>query len=318
LTVSTTPKGYEFVFVGGMHRSGTTYLADSVASGDCATGLSGSGAHMGEGQFLQDVFPQDNDIGRVTGWALDGRAHVTDRDGPPRDDIAGRLWRAWSPHWDLSKRYLVEKTPNNMTKTRCLQAAFPNSRFIIVTRHPIAQALAIRKWSHRRMQRFGVSFESLIANWLAAHACLREDQPFVRRLLVVRFEDLVLRPGPVRARVDAFLDGHGNASRWRALDRDSAFRYARYWQAATAPGARLEALRRLPANDGSIRARTKSYLQGVLDALLLPRAARQIAERYGDEILRYGYHMDNFYDAAPWQNDAAPVPHAGGVARQRA
>jgi len=26
----------------------------------------------------------------------------------------------------------------------------PNPRFIIVTRHPISQALAIRKWSNRR------------------------------------------------------------------------------------------------------------------------------------------------------------------------
>ena len=301
LIVETTLRDYEFVFVGGMHRSGTTYLADSIASGESATGLGSSGAHMGEGQFLQDVFPLDNEIGRVTGWALNGRAHLTDGDIQSRDEIAGRLWRAWSPHWDLSKRYLVEKTPNNITKTRYLQAVFPNSRFIIITRHPISQALAIRKFSHRRAQRFGAHFDALVANWVAAHACLREDQSFIRRLLVVRFEDLVLRPGPVLEQVEDFLDGHGNTSRWKALDRESAFRYARVWHTATAPGGRIHALLRVPKNRASTRERAKAYLQGVADALLLPKVARQITERYRSEISGYGYDLDNFYEAAPWR-----------------
>ena len=299
LIVDTTLRGYEFVFVGGMHRSGTTYLADSIASGDSATGLAHSGAHMGEGQFLQDVFPLDNQIGMVTGWALDGRAHLTDGDIQSKDEIAERLWRAWSPHWDLSKKYLVEKTPNNMTKTRYLQAVFPNSRFIIITRHPICQALAIRKWSHRRTQRFGAQFEALVANWLEAHACLRKDQPFVRRLLVVRFEDLVLRPAPVLERVEDFLEGHGNTPRWEALDRESAFRYARVWHTATAPGGRIQALLRVPKHRASTRERAKAYVQGIADALVLPRVARQIAERYGSEIADYGYDLDNLYEAAP-------------------
>jgi hypothetical protein len=299
-------QGHEFVFVGGMHRSGTTYLADSIASGDCATGLSNSGAHMGEGQFLQDVFPVDNEIGRVTGWALGGRAHLTDGDIQSKDEIAERLWRAWSPHWDLSKKYLVEKTPNNMTKTRYLQAVFPNSRFIIVTRHPISQALAIRKWSNRRTQRFGADFDGLVANWLAAHACLREDQPFVRRLLVVRFEDLVLRPGPVYERVEDFLDGHANTARWQVLDEESAFRYARDWRNATAPGGRINAFLHLPKSPQSPRERAKAYVQGVADALLLPQVARHITERYRDEIAGYGYEIDNLYEASPWTPASPP------------
>jgi hypothetical protein len=42
-------------------------------------------------------------------------------------------------------------------------------------------------------------------------------------------------------------------------------------------------------------------VQNVADALLLPRVARQIAERYRSEISDYGYDLDNFYEAAPWK-----------------
>jgi PAS domain-containing protein len=191
-----------------------------------------------------------------------------------------------------------------------LQAVFPNSRFIIITRHPISQTHAIRKWSHRRTQIFGAQFEALVANWVAAHACLREDQSFIRRLLVVRFEDLVLRPGPVLERVENFLDGHRNTSRWEALDRESAFRYARVWHTAIAPGGRIHALLSVPKSRESTRELAKAYVQGVADALLLPRVARRIAERYRSAISDHGYDLDNFTKRR--RGDKAPAGHKYG------
>ena len=58
---------------------------------------------------------------------------------------------------------------------------------------------------------------------------------------------------------------------------------------------------RVPKNRESARERAKAYVRGVADALLFPRVARQIAERYRSEIADYGYDLDNFYEAAPWK-----------------
>ena len=298
--METTLRDYEFVFVGGMHRSGTTYLADSIASGESATGLANSGAHMGEGQFLQDVFPLDNEIGRVTGWALDGRAHLTDGDIQSRDEIAGRLWRAWSPHWDLSKRYLVEKTPNNITKTTYSRPCFPtrassSSRGIRSRRHsPFANSHMgePRDSGHtsKRWSRTG---------WRRMPVCAKISRSFGACSWFVSRTWCCVQ---VRC-----------ASRWRTLDGHGTHRGGRRWIASPRSVMRESgALRRLqggesarscvyPKNRESTRERAKAYLQGVADALLLPKVARQITERYRSEISGYGYDLDNFYEAAPWR-----------------
>src|SRR5256885_10845695 len=46
----------------------------------------------------------------------------------------------------LEKKKFVEKTPENFLMTRFLQAAFPNSYFVVLRRHPVPVSIAGQKW----------------------------------------------------------------------------------------------------------------------------------------------------------------------------
>jgi Sulfotransferase family len=88
----------------------------------------------------------------------------------------------------MSKPYLCEKTPSNIVRSRFLQAVFPKSSFIFVSRHPAVYALAVLKWNHR------VLLPTMIENWLACERTLKEDLPYLRRYLVLRYEEMSLHP----------------------------------------------------------------------------------------------------------------------------
>ena len=48
---------HRFVFLAGLHRSGTTLLARLLAAHPEVSGFSGTGAPADEGQLLQSVYP---------------------------------------------------------------------------------------------------------------------------------------------------------------------------------------------------------------------------------------------------------------------
>lgn len=165
-----------FLFVGGLQRSGTTWLEDLVSSTETSA-LSFENldharyleqqpwrlqnhtqayfemvARVGgvEGKFVQDVYPYAylvRDIGR-NGHSIDGllpKEEVLDNGGDGGG--SARLLRQWSMWWDTSKPVLIEKTPENLLMGPFLQHAFgaQRTRFVFVMRHPLVWALAIEK-----------------------------------------------------------------------------------------------------------------------------------------------------------------------------
>ena len=109
-----------------------------------------------------------------------------------------KLFQEWSRFWDLERPYLMEKSPPNLIRTRFLQAMFPNSYFIVILRHPIAVSCATAKWSDTRPH-------SLLQHWLVAHDIFASDIPDLRRVHVVRYEDLVADPDRVLGDAFGFL-----------------------------------------------------------------------------------------------------------------
>ena len=116
------------VFVGGLHRSGTTLLARCLAAHPAIAGLSRTGVPEDEGQHLQDVLPTAQAMGGPGRFALRPEAHLTESSPLVSRDARERLLRAWEPYWDRTRPLLLEKSPPNLLRTRFLQALFAQQR----------------------------------------------------------------------------------------------------------------------------------------------------------------------------------------------
>jgi hypothetical protein len=181
---------HDFVFVGGLHRSGTTLLARAIAKHDEVSGFRKTDALANEGQFLQSVYPIAREFGGTGRFGFDERSHLTEDSPLAIDANRERLLSDWGQYWDLDKRVLVEKSPPNLLKLRFLQALFPDATFVVIMRHPIAVSYATQKWSK-------TSLESLLEHWLVCHEIFLADVPHIRKLMLVRYEDFVAEPAQV-------------------------------------------------------------------------------------------------------------------------
>lgn len=285
-------------FVGGLHRSGTTLVARILGSSPNASGLTGTGAAMNEGQHIQDTYV--GSLGNTSQWSFHPRAHLTEKDAKSTPDAGARLWQSWSPYWDLERAVLVEKSPPNLTKMRYLQEVFPRSRFIVVTRHPVVQALAVRKWATHTRGRFTYGFPRLIEHWVHAHDVFAEDALHIENLLVLRYEHLMREPAQQLGRAAQFLDVELDGSIVDALDAGRSNRYAELWRT----GGRGQLGGRVRTHLTHIGSRTGptrgDLLRDFADVALLPRYRNVVSEHLGDRIRAHGYDLDVLDQAAPW------------------
>ena len=192
-------EGKKFLFVCGLHRSGTSILFKILRDHPQISGFEGTGVAEDEGQHLQTVYPPAKVFG---GPGLFGfkPASFLDETSPLVTEENGRkLYEEWMRYWDAEAPILMEKSPPNLVRTRFLQALFPESWFVVILRHPLAVAYATRKWSKTRIK-------SLVEHWLLCHERFESDRERLRRLLVLKYEDFVVNPQEVLDRICAFID----------------------------------------------------------------------------------------------------------------
>ena len=225
-------EGHQLVFLAGLHRSGTTLLARLLAAHPQVSGFSDSGAPADEGQHLQSVYPSDHEHGRPGRFGFAPEMHLTESSPLVSEQSAATLFEEWSPHWDLSRPLLLEKSPPNLLKTRFLQALFPNSAFVVLVRHPIPVSLATARW--RRTRRY----HRLLEHWLRCHALFEADRDRLERVYVTQYEQLVREPEAVLQGIFEFLElepiapnepveqgaNEGYFAQWQELKRDPRMR----------------------------------------------------------------------------------------------
>jgi len=190
---------HTMVFIGGLHRSGTSLLAHCLGRHPLVSAFHDTGVPEDEGQHLQSVYPAANVHGGPGRFAFSAEAHLTESAALARPPAAAVLFGEWSRYWDLSKPFLLEKSPPNLIRARFLQALFPESRFVMTVRHPLIVALATQRWKGN------LALRDLIEHWFTAHDTFAKDAPHIRRLRVVRYEQLMAAPEAALERVTSLI-----------------------------------------------------------------------------------------------------------------
>jgi hypothetical protein len=192
--------GCRYVFICGLHRSGTSLLGRNIARMENCTGFKDTGVIEDEGQFLQDVYPTAMTYGGAGRFGFDSRAHLTETSVLFTPANAARLRTSWHAYWDNSKNIFVEKTPGNLLKTRFLQAVFPDSYFIVIRRHPVAVSMANQRWKVSL-----APLHNLFDHWLHCHALFEQDKKYLKHVYELSYEDYVRDPDKYHEEIAAFI-----------------------------------------------------------------------------------------------------------------
>jgi hypothetical protein len=184
---------YRHIFVCGLHRSGTSVLFRSLRDHPEVSGFQGTPSPEDEGMHLQTVYLPSGRYGGAGVFGFHPEAHLTEASPLVSDANRKKLFSEWSRYWDLDKKYLLEKSPPNIIRTRFLQAMFPNSYFIIMLRHPLAVSYATQKW-YRKYRINWRGFPRIFEHWLVCHEIFREDQRHLKNVFVVKYEEFVAQP----------------------------------------------------------------------------------------------------------------------------
>ncbi|MCP1167888.1 sulfotransferase [Limimaricola litoreus] len=196
---------HRYLFIGGLHRSGTSLAARIAGSIEGIGTITDAPVPENEGVYLQGAIPHDALAGAPGRFAHDPAQHLVEGGRFDQREVRDRLEADWTP-WFPDTPWRAEKSPVNLLRSRLYQQLFPLSQFVIVTRHPVAVARATEKWSD-------LTEADLVAHWGRAHALALADATRLHARLILRYEDLVAHPGAARQALAAFCarPGEGRA-----------------------------------------------------------------------------------------------------------
>ena len=181
-------KGREFIFLAGLHRSGTSLFHEIIREHPDITGLTDTSAPADEGQHLQTVFEPGTAHGGPGKFAFDKRSYMNESHPLATDENANTILNEWGRHLDLSCKYIVEKSPPNIVRSRFLQKLFPESRFIVILRHPLVVSYA----THNKWPR--TSIPLLLEHALLAYEIFIKDMQKLHSVYILRYEELAHDP----------------------------------------------------------------------------------------------------------------------------
>jgi len=189
---------HEMIFLAGHHRSGTSLLHEIIREHPDITGFQNTGVPEDEGQHLQCVIKPARAYGGPGKYIFNRNARMTEHHCLATEESAHAMMSQWKRHYGSDNKYYVEKSPPNLIRTRFLQKIFPNSKFIVILRHPIAVALATQKWSR-------TSVKSLLDHTLLGYETFAHDRAWLDKSYVLRYEKFVRAPQRIVDDIFRFL-----------------------------------------------------------------------------------------------------------------
>jgi len=271
--------GPKYVFVCGLGRSGTSVLGRNVARLENCTGFRNTGALEDEGQFLQDVYPNDLVYGGAASFGFDDRAHLTEASPLVTPMNALKLRRSWEQYWEPNKSICVEKTPGNLLRTRFLQAMFPNSYFVVIMRHPIAVSIA----NNQQWRMTFSSLHKLLDHWLHCHAIFDADKKYLKHVYELRYEDYIHDPHKYHQEIATLI-----GTRVPEAPENDGFRYVT--QSRNPVGLRVPE-RAMEDVTGAHNQKYFKQWSNLLNNSRFKRYHRYIAVKYEPLVGKYGYSL---------------------------
>jgi hypothetical protein len=281
--MSSQEANRKYVFICGLHRSGTSLLGRNIARLEDCTGFRKTGVLMDEGQLLQDVYPIDSEFHGPGRLGFDPRAHITESSSLLTPANVARLQASWHSHWDNSKAICVEKTPSNLLMTRFLQAAFPDSYFVVIRRHPVAASMATQGWKVNV-----TPLHSLFEHWLHCHNLFEQDKMHLEHLYELRYEDYVENPDRYHEEIAAFL-----GTRVPEPPREDEFRYVTQWP--NPAGLRVPE-RSMETTSAAHNQKYFDRWQKCLNNSFFNSYYRYIARKYEPKFAQYGYSLTKGFE----------------------
>lgn len=224
---------HRYLFVCGLHRTGTSLIARLLSAHDAIDGIIDAPVPENEGVYLQGAIPHTARHGIPGHYAADPDQHLIEGCAYDTLPTRQRIEHDWSPWFTNKGQWRLEKSPVNLTRMRLYQQLFPLSQFIIILRHPEAVAAALGKW-------VDMPASELIDYTLDAYDLAFADLEYIHAATVVRYEDLVAQPqavldaitrfaglAPVKVRENVH-DGNETYRGALCLDRQQAGRAIRY------------------------------------------------------------------------------------------
>jgi hypothetical protein len=223
----------KFIFIVGVHRSGTSFLHDILREQNEISGIKkNKRLSRNEGQHLQNLIPKDPEFGGSGCFAFHERAHLTENSELLNEYTGVDFYNQWKPYWqNLNSDVFVEKSPPSIIRTRFFQELFPNSYFILIMRHPIINSLATKKFNGNV---YNYDVEQLIKHWFKAHEIFFNDKKYLKNYLLITYEQLINEPNYVINNIEKFIDVkfnkkdfnvvNGNLKYFNKVD-DSYFKY---------------------------------------------------------------------------------------------
>lgn len=193
-------QNHRFIFVCGLHRSGTSILFKSLRDHPQVSGFHNTVSPEDEGMHLQSVYKPSGYYGGAGKFGFHPEAHLTELSPLVTEANRQKLFSEWSPYWDLDKQYLLEKSPPNLIRTRFLQAMFPDSYFIVMLRHPLAVSYATRAW-YKKYRIYWRSLPRILEHWLVCHEILLQDRPRLKNVMILKYEQFVADPSMYTNRI---------------------------------------------------------------------------------------------------------------------
>ena len=162
--------------------------------------------------------------------------------------------------------------------TRFLQAAFPNSYFIVIKRHPVPMSMAGQKWKVD-VNSLHTTFE----HWLHCHELFEKDKKYLKRVYELRYEDYVDDPARYHREIAAFI-----GTCVPDPPKEDEFRYVTQWRNPT--GLRVP--------EKAMETVTAAYSEKYFDRWykLLRDSSfksyyRYIAQQYEPRFAKFGYSL---------------------------